>query len=69
MKPVDDLVYLVPGGKDYAANFEEHGWQRWPACNNGWAERQRCREPDEEERVELPPRLAQLALRLSGVQP
>lgn len=69
MTPVDDLVYALPGGADYLAPFDdgELVWLRWPAHEHGWAERKTGKEADAEQAEELPPRLARLALRLSGV--
>lgn len=63
----DVVVWLHPNGKDYVANFEEHGWQKWPAVAAGWQSRQGCPATLVDECEELPPRLADLALRLSGV--
>jgi hypothetical protein len=63
----DVIVYLVPGGKDYVARFENDGWLRWPAEAHGWHRRAACPEQLAEACWELEPKLADLALRLSGV--
>jgi hypothetical protein len=61
----DVLVYDVDG-KHYVANFGEDGWVTWPAKQDGWRERRKCSDPGNEA-VELPPKNAWLALKLSGV--
>jgi hypothetical protein len=52
----------------YVANFTDQGWLRWPAEQHGWSRRQPVAASVAEDRVELAPRLARLALRLSGVR-
>jgi hypothetical protein len=64
--PIDGLVYATPDGKAYVAQFDDV-WYRWPAEAHGWGKRTRCTEAAADECDELPPRLAALALRLSGV--
>ena len=61
------IVYLHPNGADYVANFSEQGWKRWPAMQDGWKVRQGCSATLVGQCVELEPKLADLALRLSGV--
>jgi hypothetical protein len=63
----DIVVYAHPDGRDYVANFPEDGWFKWPAEHQGWTRRQSCQESLADECEELEPRLAHLALRLSGV--
>lgn len=63
----DVLVYDVDGSH-YVANFGEGGWIRWPAEAGGWSKRSKSTDPGNHA-IELPPRNAQLALRLSGVEP
>jgi hypothetical protein len=67
MTPVDDLVYAAPDRRSYVANFEPQGWVIWPAEQDGWRERRGCPATLVDACEELEPRLAQLALRLSGV--
>ena len=69
-----DVVYVHPDGATYLARFEdddgEHDiscWWRWPAERKGWQQRVRCPEAMADTCDELEPRLARLALRLSGV--
>jgi len=62
----DTLVYLDPDGHHYVALLGEQWW-RWPAERNGWQQRVRCSEALADACSELEPRLARLALRLSGV--
>jgi hypothetical protein len=63
----DVMVFAHPDGASYLGHFDDLGWVCWPAEAGGWARRIACREPEEDECWELEPRLAQLALRLSGV--
>ena len=63
----DVLVYADPDGVHYVANFTEQGWVRWPAEQGGWQRRAACRATVADACEELEPRLASLALRLSGV--
>jgi hypothetical protein len=63
----DVVVFLHPNGSDYVANFEELGWQRWPAVAHGWLSKQGCPATLADSCEELEPRLGDLALRLSGV--
>lgn len=63
----DVIVYAHPNGTDYVANFEEHGWRQWPAVEDGWLSRRGCPATTADKCEELPPKLADLALRLSGV--
>jgi hypothetical protein len=70
--PIDDLVYATPDGQAYVARFtaeedEADQWTIWPAERNGWVSRRRCPVADVGDCDELPPRLAALALQLSGV--
>ena len=62
----DVIVYAHPDGTTYVAIIGDD-WYRWPAVANGWAQRVRCPASLAEECEELPPRLAHLALMLSGV--
>lgn len=71
-RPVDALVYATPDGEQYVARFDDEedtaeSWTMWPAERNGWASRRRCPQARLDDCDELPPRLAELALRLSGV--
>ena len=59
----DVIVYGVPGEHEYIALFDDQWWH-WPAERNGWARRRPVAGADGCD--ELPPRLARLALRLSG---
>ena len=59
------VVFAHPNGADYVALVDGVGWVRWPAERNGWARRERCA-PAESDWDELPERLSQLALRLTG---
>jgi hypothetical protein len=65
----DVIVYADPDGVHYVANFSELGWQRWPAQQDGWLSKRGCAATTADQCEELPPRLADLALRLSGVTP
>lgn len=65
-RPVDHLVCEHQDGATYVAHFDD-AWYRWPAVADGWQQRVRCSESTAEAAEELPPRLAELALRLSGV--
>jgi hypothetical protein len=68
MSMADLLVYAHPDGKQYVALFEgELGWQSWPAEAGGWERRIACPASTTDDCDELPPELARLALRLSGV--
>jgi hypothetical protein len=69
MMDEDAVVYLHPNGRDYVANFTELGWLRWPAERDGWTERHGCSAELAASCAELEPRLAALALRLSGAWP
>ena len=62
-----DGVYADRDGAHYVAFFEHGGWLRWPAVEGGWAERRPCAANAADGCDELPARLADLALRLSGV--
>ena len=62
------MVYAHPNGVDYVANFEQHGWLQWPAIEDGWILRRRCSATIADTSYELPLRLADLAVRLSGVR-
>jgi hypothetical protein len=62
----DVIVYAHPDGRDYVAMIDDV-WYRWPAQHNGWQLRQRAAERDAADCDELPPRLARLALLMSGV--
>jgi hypothetical protein len=66
MMDEDVVVFLHPNGRDYVANLTEQGWVQWPAVSFGWAERRACSAELAESCAELEPRLAALALRLSG---
>jgi hypothetical protein len=71
-RPVDDLVYASPDGEMYVARFDDEEdaadqWTMWPAERNGWVSRRRCPGAHVDDCHELPPRLAALALQLSGV--
>jgi len=63
----DVVVYLHPNGRDYVALLGEDDWQQWPAERNGWAQRHGCSATLADACEELEPKLAALALRLSGV--
>lgn len=63
----DVIVYAHPNGTDYVALINEQ-WRRWPAVEHGWLSRQGCPPSLAEQCSELEPRLADLALRLSGVR-
>jgi hypothetical protein len=67
MERGDTIVYGAAGGEDYVARFDELGWTRWPATTGGWRKRRPASEQDVDTDRELPPDLARLALRLSGV--
>lgn len=62
----DVIVYAHPNGTDYVALIGEQ-WRRWPAMQNGWLVRQGCPATLADQCEELPPKLGDLALRLSGV--
>lgn len=66
MAPVDDLVYALPDGTHYLAQFDGV-WYRWPAEEHGWAQRAKAKADDAAPDRALAPRFARLALRLSGV--
>lgn len=59
------IVYALPGGSDYCGLVDGE-WYRWPAVADGWFQRRRCREAQAEGGEELEPRLARLAVMLSG---
>lgn len=67
----DFIVYAHPNRKDYVAYFEEHGWKRWPATQDGWKSRQGFPSGlpggTTDSFEELDPTHGRLALRLSGV--
>jgi hypothetical protein len=63
----DVIVYAHPNGRTYVAPFEAHGWQRWPAEQDGWSLRHACPATTADGCSELEPALGALALRLSGV--
>lgn len=63
----DIIVYAHPNGRDYVANFEEHGWVTWPAAEDGWLSKRGCSATTVDQCEELSPKLGSLALRLSGV--
>lgn len=63
----DIIVYAHPDGYDYVANFSEQGWLRWPAVADGWLARMGCSAELAGDCEEMEPKLAALALRLSGV--
>ena len=61
-------VHLVPGGTLYLGWFSEPDrWFEWPAVKSGWTQRRSATSSQAADAVELPPDLARLALRLSGV--
>ena len=66
----DIVVFNHETGKTYVACIDDTWWE-WPAEADGWAERKQIPAPSEQAQAwsldELPPRLADLALRLSGV--
>jgi hypothetical protein len=62
----DIIVYAHPDGHDYVALIGER-WQRWPAVADGWLARTGCSAALADDCEELEPKLAALALRLSGV--
>lgn len=62
----DVIVYAHPDGATYVALVGEDGWYRWPACQNGWAVRQTGSPTLADACEALEPRLARLALLLSG---
>ncbi|HXJ29496.1 MAG TPA: hypothetical protein VNG35_02595 [Gemmatimonadales bacterium] len=62
----DIMVYAHPDGITYVGCFEG-SWHRWPAVEQGWAARTHGTEAMAAGCEELEPRLARLALRLSGV--
>jgi hypothetical protein len=66
MESGDLIVYGAPGGKDYIARFDEGGWLRWPAVQDGWAKRKTGHENDVDTSRELDTFHGSLALRLSG---
>jgi hypothetical protein len=62
------IVYTDPDGVQYLAAFgEDRVWYCWPAEAQGWQQRHGCSAARAEAARELEPRLATLALRLSGV--
>jgi hypothetical protein len=61
----DCIVYTHPDGETYVAIIGEQWW-RWPAEEHGWQRRLACTEAMAAACWELSPRLARLALRLSG---
>lgn len=61
------VVYLHPNGKDYVALIGEQ-WRKWPAVEDGWLSRQGCPATLVDQCEELAPKLANLALLLSGVK-
>jgi hypothetical protein len=64
----DVIVYLHPDGYHYVALIGEQ-WRKWPAVAHGWLSRQGCPATLVDSCHELEPKLADLALRLSGVTP
>lgn len=68
----DVMVYLHPNGQDYVGYVNEDWWQ-WPAVQDGWRSRKGFPRGlpygNTDWLDELEPRLAHLALRLSGVTP
>jgi hypothetical protein len=62
----DVIVYAHPNGADYVALIGDQ-WYRWPADHDGWRARVGCPASTADLCWELPPKLADLALRLSGV--
>lgn len=69
MESGDVIVYGVAHKHEYIARFDELGWQRWPAREGGWEDREPGKESDVDTSRELDPMNARLALRLSGVEP
>lgn len=65
MSAGDILVYADPDGVSYVGLVDER-WFKWPAEAHGWARRRACAPSVAEDCWELEPRLAALALRLSG---
>lgn len=63
----DIVVYTHPDGQRYVAMDEDGNWLAWPAVQKGWLSRQGCPATLVDQCEELPPKLADLALRLSGV--
>jgi hypothetical protein len=61
----DVVVYACRDGTHYLANVDG-AYVRWPARADGWRARHSASEDDADPERELPPRLADLALRLSG---
>lgn len=62
----DVVVYAHSNGIDYVALIGER-WVKWPAMQDGWLSRQGCPATLADQCDEVPPKLADLALRLSGV--
>lgn len=63
----DVIVYAHPDGRSYVGLIGER-WYKWPAEQHGWVLRQGCPASLAEQCEELPPRLGDMALRLSGAQ-
>ena len=63
----DPIVLAHPNGRDYVMVDDDGGeWWVWPAEQDGWRHRQRWHGEHGDDLDELPPKLARLALRLSG---
>jgi hypothetical protein len=62
----DTVIYAHPDGETYVGCVDGQ-WLRWPAERQGWQRRERCSEATADACWELEPRLAALALLLSGV--
>jgi hypothetical protein len=68
MQRQDIVVYADPDGRQYVAMDDDGDWWIWPAVAGGWRSRQGCSATLADECDELPTRLADLALRLSGAR-
>lgn len=62
-----DVVVYLHRSTDYLARFGDGAWWVWPAQEGGWLLRRPASEDDADPDRELEPRLARLALLLSGV--
>jgi hypothetical protein len=61
----DVILFAHRNGRDYLAAVDDVYW-RWPAEHDGWRRRTSATLAELDAAEELPPTLADLALRLSG---
>jgi hypothetical protein len=68
MQRQDIVVYADPDGRQYVAMDDDGDWWIWPAVADGWRSRRGCPVDYAAGCEELPAKLADLALRLSGAR-